>query len=187
MIRIRKARPADAAAIAAIHVETWRGTYPGLLPEAYLAGLSLPRIAASYQRGLLERREGSAMFVAIAEPELGGGPPQVVGFASGARARRPALAQGEIETLYLLEDWRERGVGRRLMRATAAHLAAIGCRSAMLWVLSGNPARWFYQHLGGRLVGTGMVRVGGVSVPQSALLWDPIQTLLLSTARADGA
>lgn len=187
MIRIRKARPADAAAIAAVHIETWRSTYAGILPDAYLAGLSLPRIAAGYQRGLLERREGSAMFVATAEAEPGGGSAQVVGFASGARARRTLLAQGEIETLYLLEDWRERGIGRRLMRATAAHLAATGCRSAMLWVLSENPSRWFYQHLGGRLVATDHARVGGVAVPQSAMLWDPIQTLLLATARADGA
>ena len=62
------------------------------------------------------------------------------------------LAEGEVETLYVLDDWRERGVGRRLMRAAAAHLVDIGCQSAFLWVLRDNPSRWFYQRLGGRPV-----------------------------------
>ena len=92
--------------------------------------LSAPRLAGFYQRAILDRREGHAVFVACA----GGA---VVGFASGGRARRPGLAEGEVETLYLLEDWRERGAGRRLMRAMGAHLRAVGCRSAMLWVLAG--------------------------------------------------
>ena len=48
--------------------------------------------------------------------------PPIVGFASGGRARRRGLAEGEVETLYLLDDYRDRGVGRRLMRAMAAHL-----------------------------------------------------------------
>ena len=62
-------------------------------------------------------------------------------------SRRQTLAEGEVETLYVLDDWRERGVGRRLMRAAAGHLVDIGCRSAFLWVLRDNPSRWFYQRL----------------------------------------
>ena len=56
--------------------------------------------------------------------------PPPAGARAAARSRR-RLAEGEIETLYVLDDWRERGVGRRLMRAAAAHLADIGCRSAL--------------------------------------------------------
>ena len=66
-----------------------------------------------------------------------------------------AAGSGEVETLYLLDDYRDRGVGRRLMRAMAAHLAAVGCRSVVLWVLRDNPTRWFYQRLGGRAGGAG--------------------------------
>ncbi|MBV9785789.1 MAG: GNAT family N-acetyltransferase, partial [Acidisphaera sp.] len=40
MIAIRRARPADAAAIAAVHVAAWRSAYPGILPDTYLARLS---------------------------------------------------------------------------------------------------------------------------------------------------
>ena len=35
MISVRRARPADAIAIAAVHVAAWRSAYPGILPDTY--------------------------------------------------------------------------------------------------------------------------------------------------------
>jgi L-amino acid N-acyltransferase YncA len=184
VISIRRARPADAPAIGEIHAAVWRSSYAGILPDAYLAGLSAQRLAGFYQQAVLDRRDGHAMFVAVAgRPEIPDGH-AVVGFASGGRARRAGIAEGEVETLYLLEDWRERGAGRRLMRAMGAHLRAVGCRSAMLWVLHDNPTRWFYRHLGGREVAHDEIHVGGKPVGQTAYVWDPIEALLAATAPA---
>lgn len=188
MICIRRARPADAAAIGAVHVATWRSAYAGVLPDRYLATLSDLRHALGYEQAITDRRQGHAVFVAVASgpdapedrvTEEGG---TVVGFVSGGRARRNWLAQGEVETLYLLDDYRDRGTGRRLMRAMAAHLAAVGCRSAMLWVLKDNPSRWFYQRLGGRPAAQEVIRFAGESMQQIAFVWDPIETLLAATA-----
>ncbi|GAA0593511.1 GNAT family N-acetyltransferase [Craurococcus roseus] len=199
MICVRRARPGDAAAIGAVHVSAWRNTYAGVLPDDYLAGLSAVRHAAGYERAIADRRNGHAMFVAVASgpdappgrPEGGGdGGGAVVGFVSGGRGRRPGLCgepvagSGEVETLYLLDDYRDRGIGRRLMRAMAAHLAAVGCRSAVLWVLSDNPTRWFYQRLGGRAAAREVIRFAGRQVEQTAYLWDPINILLMATASA---
>lgn len=176
MIQVRRARPEDAPAIGAVHRIAWQDTYPGILPNEYLASLDERRLAAGYLRGMLARRRGEAVFVACTVDG------QPVGFASAALARREGMAAGEIETLYLLPDWRDLGVGRRLMRAAAAHLAAIGCASAMLWVLSANGSSWFYRRLGGRPVGREIIRVGGRAVEQTAVLWDPITLLLDATA-----
>jgi GNAT superfamily N-acetyltransferase len=190
MIRIRRARPADASAIAAVHVASWRSTYAGVLPDGYLANLSILRIAAGYHRGMIERRHGAALFVAVAPASAADEAPRIIGFCSGRRLEagsRAPLAAGEVETLYVLDDWRDRGVGRRLMRAAAAHLSAIGCGSVLVWVLSANPSRWFYERLGGRCMANGTVSVGGQGVAQTALVWDPIERLLQATARADGA
>jgi hypothetical protein len=187
MIAIRRARPDDAPGIAAVHVAAWRSAYAGILDEAYLAQLSEARLAAFYHRLILDRQGGHAVFVATAggldQPHDRPGPEaSVVGFASGGRARRRGLAAGEVETLYVLDDFRERGVGRRLMRAMAAHLRAIGCNSAMVWVLADNPARWFYRRLGGKLVMQEAIRVAGRPVQQSAFAWDPIEILLSATS-----
>ena len=124
MIAIRRARASDAAAIGALHVAVWRSTYAGILPDAYLAGLSATRLAAAYQRDMFDRRGGYAVFVAVESgddaPE-GSAPDEatIIGFASGGRSRREGLADGEVNTLYLNEDYRDRGTGRRLMRAAA--------------------------------------------------------------------
>ncbi len=176
MIAIRRARPDDAAAIAGVHVASWRATYAGILPSDYLARMSGPRHTMQYDAAI---RAGEAIHVAAA--------PMVVGFAAAGRGRgrvgRQVLGDGEIETLYVLDDWRDRGIGRRLLQAAAAELAAWGCRSAYLWVLRDNPSRWFYTRLNGRPAAEATIRVGGAAVVQVAMVWNPIETLLAATAR----
>ena len=184
MISIRRARPGDAAAIGAVHVAVWQTTYAGVLPQNYLSGLSALRLGAFYQRAVSDRRDAHAVFVAVAGDVAAGEEPQVVGFASGGRARRAGLAEGEIETLYLLDDHRECGTGRRLMRAMGAHLRAVGCGSALVWVLRDNPSRWFYQRLGGRPAAREVIKVAGQPVEQMAFVWDPIESLLSATVPA---
>jgi ribosomal protein S18 acetylase RimI-like enzyme len=186
VITIRRARPTDAAAIAAVHVAAWRSTYPGILPDAYLARMNVVRQAGHYERAI---RAGVGVHVATASGiDLGpeGGTPRVVGFTTSGPTRNQAatelLGQGEIETLYVLDDWRERGIGRRLMRAAAGHLAGIGCASAFLWVLRDNPSRWFYARLGGKAAAESLVEVGGQAVPQTAYVWSPLDKLVQATA-----
>lgn len=173
MIAIRRARTADAPGIGAVHVASWRSTYAGVLPESVLTNLSAPDQAGYYDRII---RGGAVVHVAVASgPDATAqGRGQVVGFVTGRRRRR-ALAEAEIETLYVLDDFRERGLGRQLMQAALAHLAARGCGSAFVWVLADNPSRWFYERMGGRRVADGSVEVGGMQVSQIAYRWDEIQ------------
>jgi ribosomal protein S18 acetylase RimI-like enzyme len=184
VIAVRRARPADAPLIGAVHVAAWRSAYPGILPEAYLAGLSVSRQAAFYDRQI---RAGAGVYVAVASGQdvPAGTGPRLVGYTTVGRARGSLpgglQADGEVETLYVLDDWRDRGVGRRLIRTGAAHLAAAGSRAAFLWVLRQNPSRWFYQHIGGRAVAEAETRVAGVCVPQLAYAWDPIERLIAAS------
>lgn len=178
MIDIRRARLSDAAAIGSVHVAAWRSAYPGILPDEVLMRLS-PERQAGYYDGMI--RAGVGIHVACVGS-------RVVGFASGSvSSTKPgafAPADGEIETLYVLDDWRERGIGRRLMSAAAIHLASAGCASAFLWVLRDNPSRWFYEHLGGKPTAESMTRVGGTLVAQRAYVWSPIEKLAQATSQA---
>jgi GNAT superfamily N-acetyltransferase len=184
LISLRKARVADAIAIGAVHVAAWRSTYPGILPDAFLAKMSVSRQAAYYDAAI---RGGTGVTVATAsgtDVPAGSGP-RIIGFTTAGRARNAEiagkrLAEGEVETLYVLDDWRERGVGRRLMRAAGAHLAENGCKSAFLWVLRDNPSRWFYQRLGGKPAAEQTTQIAGQIVAQTAFVWNPIE--LLTTA-----
>jgi ribosomal protein S18 acetylase RimI-like enzyme len=179
MIVVRRARLADAAAIGAVHVAAWRSAYPGLLPDAYLSRLSAVRQARYYEAAI-----GAGASVIVAAPRDANatpGAPRLVGFTTAGPARKGGLGDGEIETLYVLDDWRDQGIGRGLMRAAAKDLAAHGCRSAYLWVLRDNPSRFFYQHLGGQQTAHGETCVAGVTLPQTAYCWDPIDRLLAAS------
>jgi ribosomal protein S18 acetylase RimI-like enzyme len=182
MIAIRRAAIGDAASIGAVHVAAWRSTYAGILPDSYLARLSPTRLAMHYKAAIAA---GAPVMVAAAA----GTGPKIVGFttASGplagvSRPQRPAgLGGGEVETLYVLDDFRDQGIGRRLMRAAASQLVLQECRSAFVWVLRDNPNRWFYRRLGGQPAAEGQTHVAGVSLPQVAYCWDPIDRLLAAT------
>ncbi len=180
MIAVRPAVARDAAAMGSVHVGVWRSAYASILPDAYLAGLSAPRLAAYYQAGFLR---GHPALVA----ETAG---RVIGFATMSLRRRDAersLGQAEIETLYVGDDWRDQGAGRLLMQSAGKTLSDAGAGSAFLWVLSDNPSRWFYQRLRGRRAAEGHTTVAGASIPKTAYVWDPIDLLLAdpTTSRGD--
>ncbi len=166
-VTIGHAAADDAAGIAAVHVAVWRNAYSGLLPDHSLAGLSRPRLAVRYDMAI---RHGAGVLVARAGA-------QVVGFATMSPSPTGNLAEGEVETLYVLDDWRERGIGRALLQAAARHLQALSCRSLFLWVLAQNPSRWFYERCGGRAAMQSITHVGGEPMPQIAMVWNRIETL----------
>ena len=172
LINVRRAELTDATAIGAVHVAAWRSTYPGILPDDYLAKLSPTRLALQYRATIAS---GATVMVAAA---AAGHEPRIVGFTTAGPPRTMGLGEAEIETLYVLDDWREQGVGRRMMQGTASQLAARGCASVFVWVLRDNPSRWFYQHLGGHAAAEGKTRLAGVSLSQVAYQWNPISLLM---------
>lgn len=148
---MREATPADADAIAGVHVRSWRETYAGLMPQAVLDGLSVDQRAVIWRRRLADPSVATRVWIA----ESGEG---LIGFAAAGPQRSPSLADqgfdGEIEAVYVLADWQGRGVGGALMHAMAAHLIARGFCAVALWVLDSNaPARRVYERLGGVLCG----------------------------------
>ena len=84
---------------------------------------------------------------------------------------------GEVETLYVHDDWRDQGIGRSLLARAAASLRRLGCGALFLHVLADNNSRWFYRHLGGRAQNTSVTYVGGRAMAQGAMVWDPIGPL----------
>ena len=58
---------------------------------------------------------------------------------------RPGI---HLEDIFVIEQGRGRGVGRKLMAALAALAVARGCARLELSVLHWNPAREFYHRLG---------------------------------------
>lgn len=172
---IREARAADAAAIARVQVESWHTTFRAVLPEDFLAGITLERRVARWEESLNDpaRAEEECVFVA----ETGAG--EVCGFASGGREREgDAEFDGELYAIYLLESFQRRGLGRRLMLAVIERLVASGYRAMLVRALEVNDTgRRFYEKFGGRLARTGTHARGAHTLATVGYGWPDITRL----------
>ncbi len=167
---IRTATAADAAGIATVHVETWRDAYAGLIPNEVLLKLSQRDHVAMWSAELARGRETN---VVVAADGAGDG---VVGFGSCGRARKGDLPYaGEVYTLYVHPDFQEMGIGRRLLEALFRGLLEKGSGSALVWVLAGNPARFFYSAMGGAHVAVRTERLWGTALDELAYGWADLE------------
>ena len=165
---IREAKPEDAAGIARVHVESWRTTYPGIMPQEHLDSLSYGDRERMWSKAL--RGDGPLQtLVYVAETDSG----EIVGFVAGGagRAGDPDF-RGEISALYLLRSHQRRGLGRRLVQTFARRLAQDGYRTLLIWVNALNPARHFYEALGGTLARTGQREIKDVTYDDVGYGWD---------------
>jgi ribosomal protein S18 acetylase RimI-like enzyme len=138
---IRDATKDDAAAVARVHVESWRAAYREHMPPELLAGLSVERRTEGWRE--LLGNPGSPTLVA----ELDG---EIVGFA-GFGPSRDTEGEAELYAIYLDPARFGTGVGRALMDAALERLRALGYEDAILWVLDGNErAERFYERAGWR-------------------------------------
>ena len=150
--RVRTAHLEDAAAIAAVHVASWRQAYRGMLPEAHLESLSaLDKEATAHS--LLRTPPSPRHRLLVLD--RGG---QILGFAAtGPASEGSGDAVGEVYAIYLHPTHWSQGWGRLLMAQAQAALREAGFREAILWVLERNVrARKFYE--AGAWNGTGETR-----------------------------
>jgi len=135
------ATASETAGKARVHYASWLETYPGLMPEEYLA-----------QRSLLKCEETARAFPENTLVALAG--EEVVGFVSYAPQAREFVSVrpgSEIVALYVLKEHQGKGVGTALL---ARALELLPERKVALFVLRGNEgAVGFYRHKGFRFTG----------------------------------
>ncbi|MCL6517781.1 MAG: GNAT family N-acetyltransferase, partial [Alicyclobacillus sp.] len=153
---IRTATNTDCAAVAKVHVDSWRTTYRGIVPDHFLDGMSYTTSEARWKKRFERSSTKYAMFVA--EDESG----KIIGFADGGPERSgDPQYDGELYAIYLLQDYQRQGVGRELLVRVAQHLARGGFRAMLVRVLAENPFRRFYESMGGTPVREQEIEIGG--------------------------
>ncbi len=169
---IRPALTRDADGIARVHVETWQSAYAGLVPNDYLARMTVGRSSAQWHRAAAQASKGSDLVVAEIDEEI-------VGFVSFGPSRSKDLPySGEVFALYITVDWQGQGLGRRLLTTAFEALATEKHRGAFVWVLAENPSRFFYQAMGGEQAGERMEKFAGVDLEELAYGWPDLESWL---------
>jgi GNAT superfamily N-acetyltransferase len=162
---LRTAAESDADEIAALHAESWRSAYPGLVPDDFLGpALDIHRFAAP---------DADRRLVLLAVSSEG-----LVGFTCVLADADPAHGP-LLDNLHVKPAWRGRGVGARLLNESRAWSHRIAPRNPMhLWVIEGNaPARAFYRALGGVEAGRRINLMAGTEVPAIRYTWPALDIL----------
>jgi GNAT superfamily N-acetyltransferase len=170
---IREASPTDATALARVHVDSWRTTYAGIVPAAYLANLSYAQREQFWGDIFSTPIPSRCVYVAVQDTG------EIVGFASGGPERSGhALYRGELYAIYLLASYQRQGLGRRLTMAVVQELLQCGLSSMLVWVLAANPGRTFYAVLGGQQVDEKESTIGTTPLREVAYGWPDLHELV---------
>lgn len=130
MVTLRPAEPADALAVAIVHVRSWQAAYRGLLPDHYLDALRPEDRVDRYHLGETDPDAPQTLLAVDAG--------EISGFVTTGPCRDDAEHAGEILALYVDPSRFGAGIGRRLLESGRAALCTRGHREAVLWVLAGN-------------------------------------------------
>lgn len=162
---VRAAQPEDAQRVAQVYIDSWHDTYPALLPSQLLRAMT-PRGQTSRWRAAIQACGREHVLVADS-PQHG-----VVGMTSfGPAQDREIGFDGEIYTLYVAPDFCGQGVGKQMLAAAFGALRDAHFVSCVIWAHAHNPARFFYEAMGGRAIGQRARRLMGTVVPETAFGW----------------
>jgi GNAT superfamily N-acetyltransferase len=136
---LRPAEPADAIAVAHMHVRSTQVAYRSLMPDDYLDHLRPEDRAERYD---FTHQDPRLPYTIVAAEG-----PLILGLATTMPCRDEDLPDyGELCALYVDPGQWGRGIGVALIAAARAHLAQRGFQHASLWLLEGNTrAARFYQ------------------------------------------
>ena len=163
-VKVRQAVLEDTDSIALVQVESWRKTYAGILPAAYLESLNIEKHAMIWRQGIREGR----MFVYVAEDSWG-----IFGFISGGANRTPIEGyDAELYAIYLMPARQRRGVGQELALTLREALLMQNFSSMVVWVLERNlPAVAFYRRIGGLQIAQREIEIEETVLSELAFGW----------------
>lgn len=166
-VGIRAATMADCAAVAKVHVRTWKESFAGIVPQPFLDKMSVGKRAEAFAAGF------AAPFYSMYVAETPGR--GIVGFADfGAPRENIDAYDGELYAIYLLPEFQRKAIGERLFRRGIEFLKGRGRRSMYLLALEVSPYRAFYEKMGGRLVGKKQIEIEGATYDELIYGWETL-------------
>lgn len=164
-MNIRPAAVGDAEGIAKVHVDCWRTTYKGIVPDAYLKRMTYEKRTKAWIQNI-ERPDN---FVVVAENERG----KIIGFADGSKRETNTVENsGDLTSIYILEEEQGKGIGKKLTGKIFSHIKKIEYNSVFVEVLEDNPSRFFYEKMGARFSGTTSIVIQDKELNLSVYVWD---------------
>ena len=169
-IIIRKANIEDAKEIVEVKMSSWLTSYKGLIPDEVLK---------NRQDTMKERiiktenqiKEYNNIYVAVDNDK-------VIGTMSYGKSRNEKYKDyGELNFIYLLDEYKGLGIGKRLFFTGIREIIDMGFNSFILNVLKGNKTIGFYEKYKGKKIDQKEEYFGEQKLTEYIMLFEDINKI----------
>lgn len=140
---IRRKEIKDCGQIAHVVTVSWNETYSGIVSNDFLETLKKnepERVQNSISK--FDENDNHQFVLEIGN--------KVVGFINvGPSEEKEYDKCGEIYAIYIMNDYKGKGYGKKLFEAGKNELKSMGFDKMIIGCLKENPSNSFYMHLGG--------------------------------------
>lgn len=173
-MRIRKAEYDDASGIAKVHVDSWRTTYEGIMPDSFLKSLSYGKRTDLWKDNIAVKED----YIVVAVTDEG----TIIGFGTASkRATNLVEKSGDLTSIYLLEEYQGQGIGKMLLKELFLHFKQLDYERIFVEVLEANETRYFYEYYGAELIKTVEIKIDGSLLKELVYEWKDIDAVLDKT------
>ncbi|QUW23624.1 GNAT family N-acetyltransferase [Sporosarcina sp. Marseille-Q4063] len=170
-MKFRRAIIDDAAGIAKVHVDSWRTTYNGIIPNDFLNKLTYEQRTELWKANIAREEN----YVVIAENNEA----QIIGFADAWKRENNVVENsGDLTSIYLLEEYQGKGIGKRLFKELFKHFKKMDYEKVFVEVLEDNKTRYFYEYYGAKLVKIVQIKIGGKILNELIYEWNNVDEVL---------
>ena len=136
-VSVRRARPGDSEAVAAITLAWWRAQPDDLVPASALDAVTVEDLARDWRDAVSAPPSRQHVVLVALDGD------EVVGYALAAPSQDPDSDGSSCELVELLvrDDSTRRGHGSRLLAAVVDTLREAGGVELLTWVTAGDDAR----------------------------------------------
>ncbi len=164
--RIRKRKKDDCKAIAHVVTISWNQTYKGIVPDDFLNNLyrnEEERASNSFNK--FDETDNHQFVLEVDN--------KIVGFINvGKTDDSDFFDYGEIHALYIMNDYKGNGFGRKLVEVGINELKKMGYNKMIIGCLIGNNSNEFYKHIGGRFFKTRIFEK--LNLPENVYVYEKI-------------
>lgn len=163
---IRKKERKDCLDIAHVVTIAWNETYKGIVPDEFLNNLYLNEQERAQNDYDKFDENNNHQFVLEVDNKI-------VGFVNVGKTDGLDYDNcGEIYALYIINDYKGYGFGRKLVEVGIKELKNMSFNKMIIGCLVGNPTNEFYKHLGGKYIKTKMFE--RLQLPENYYYFDKI-------------
>ena len=151
IMRVRTAVAEDSVIVGKVHSKAWKSAYRGIFPDKFINDDTSSKRSEEFLESI---KDGSCTYFLLEESDN----------VAGIVKTREANNVLEIESIYILNEYRGKGFGREFMNSIKTY-GSWSC--IFLWVLESNTnARRFYENNGFVLSGKSRMISRGIELKQ---------------------